>query len=63
VDFITLYSAKTALPTGRLVGWSGIGPSKFHDWKQRYGKVNEHNRLVPRDHWLLEEEKEAIVAY
>ena len=26
--------------------------SKFYDWRERYGKVNEHNRLVPRDHWL-----------
>ena len=29
----------------------------------RYGKVNEHNRLVPRDHWLEAWEREAIVAF
>ena len=23
--------------------WLGFGTSKFHDWKDRYGKVNEHN--------------------
>jgi len=46
-----------------LVRWIGIGASKFHDWKQRYGKVNEHNSLVPRDHWLEAWEKLAIVAF
>ncbi len=31
--------------------------SKFYDWQARYGKVNEHNALVPRDHWLEAWEK------
>jgi transposase InsO family protein len=43
--------------------WLGIGASKFHDWKQRFGKVNEHNAWVPRDHWLTDDEKERIVAF
>ena len=43
--------------------WIGIGPSKFYAWKQRYGKVNEHNAWVPRDHWLETWEKLAIVAF
>jgi transposase InsO family protein len=43
--------------------WIGIGTSKFHDWKRRFGKVNEHNAWVPRDHWLTETEKEAIRAF
>jgi putative transposase len=40
--------------------WIGIGASKFHDWKQRFGQVNEHNAWVPRDHWLTDTEKERI---
>ena len=43
--------------------WVGIGTSKFHDWKQRFGKVNEHNAWVPRDHWLTDDEKERIIAF
>ena len=33
---------------------SGAGSTrgKFYDWRKRYGKVNEHNGLVPRDHWI-----------
>jgi transposase InsO family protein len=37
--------------------------SKFYDWRTRYGKVNEHNRLVPRDHWLEGWEKDVILTF
>jgi len=47
----------------RFIGWMGLSPGKFYDWKKRYGKANEHNAWVPRDHWLLPWEKEAIVAF
>jgi transposase InsO family protein len=42
------------------VRWIGIATSKFHDWKLRFGKVNEHNAWVPRDHWLTDDEKERV---
>jgi len=31
-------------PAKQIVRWIGIAPSKFFDWKKRYGKVNEHGR-------------------
>ena len=63
VDFVTDIKAKTKLSQQRLVGWLGISRSKFYEWKQRYGNVNEHNGLVPRDFWLLPWEREAIIDY
>ena len=36
---------------------------KLYDWRERYGKVNEHNGWVPRDFWLKEWEKQAIVEF
>jgi putative transposase len=51
------------LTARRLLSWIGLGTSKFHDWKHRYGKVNEHNGKVPRDWWLEDWEKQAIVDY
>jgi len=36
---------------------------RFYDWRKRYGKVNEHNGRIPRDHWLLETEIESILAF
>ena len=43
--------------------WIGIATSKWHSWKDRYGKVNEHNAWIPRDHWLQPEEKQAILDF
>lgn len=46
-----------------FLGWLGLGRSKYYDWSERYGKVNEHNKTVPRDHWLQAWEKEKIVNF
>jgi transposase InsO family protein len=63
VDFITALSQKTVLPVRRLLRWAGVRASTFYRWRHRYGKANEHNANVPRDHWLLAAEIEAIIAY
>ncbi len=57
------WSRRTELPSNRLVAWIGIGVSKFHDWKKRYGKINEHNARIPRDWWLDDWEKQAIIDF
>jgi putative transposase len=43
--------------------WIGSATSKWHSWKNRYGKANEHNAWIPRDHWLEEVEKQAIRSF
>lgn len=63
VDFVGRWSQKTEIAIRMLVLWLGISLSKFYDWRKRYGKVNEHNACIPRDHWLDEEEKRAILDY
>jgi putative transposase len=32
VDFVATWSAETALPVRRFVGWLGLGASKYFDW-------------------------------
>jgi putative transposase len=63
VDYVRRWQQRTEMPARRLVAWLGIGPSKFHDWKDRYGKRNEHNGWVPRDWWLEDWEKQAIIRF
>ena len=46
-----------------MIEWLNITRSKYYNWSKRYGKVNEHNSLIPRDHWLTEEEKQAIIDF
>ena len=38
----------------RFIAWLSLASGKFYAWKQRYGKVNEHNGWIPRDFWLME---------
>ncbi|HEX7842173.1 MAG TPA: DDE-type integrase/transposase/recombinase [Kofleriaceae bacterium] len=58
-----VWSDKTEIAADRFVAWIGIARGKFFAWKNRYGKANEHNGHVPRDHWLLDEEKRKIIAF
>jgi hypothetical protein len=47
VDFVRRWSDKTEIGAGRFIGWLDITVSKFYDWRERYGKVNEHNGWFP----------------
>ena len=51
------------IPTGQFIKWLAIGTSKFYNWRQRYGKANEHNGWIPRDFWLEDWEKRAIIDF
>jgi transposase InsO family protein len=63
IDFVQQWSEKTEIAVHLFVLWLGIAISKFYDWRSRYGKVNEHNAWIPRDHWLDSEEKNAIITF
>lgn len=63
MDFVGYWSRRTGLTQLALVGWLGITPSKYFDWKKRYGRVNEHNGQIPRDFWLEDWERTAIVNF
>jgi putative transposase len=63
VDFVRRWSEKTGIGAGRFIKWLGIRASKFYDWRDRYGQVNEHNGWVPRDFWLEQWEKQAIIDF
>jgi len=63
VDCVRRWNERTEIPARKLIGWLGITSSKFHDWRRRYGKVNEHNAWIPRDWWLEDWEKQAIVRF
>ena len=58
VDFAAEWSERTEIPVDRLIARIGIQRGKFYSWKKRYGRVNEHNGRIPRDHWLTPIEPE-----
>jgi putative transposase len=63
VDFVRHWSESSEISYEQLLRWMQLSSRKFRDWRTRYGKANEHNHLVPRDHWLEPWEKEAIVKF
>jgi putative transposase len=63
VDFVHEWVTKGPVSQGQLLKWIGISSSKYHDWERRYGQANQHNASLPRNLWIEEWEKEAIVKY
>lgn len=63
VDFIRDWAEKSGLAIDQLLKWLELSVGKFYQWRQRYGKTNQHNGGVPRDFWLQEWEKQAILGF
>jgi transposase InsO family protein len=63
VDFVKRWAKRTCIAVAHFISWLGLAPSKYYDWQSRYGKANEHNALVPRDFWLEDWEKKAIIDF
>jgi len=63
VDYVRYWSDKTGIKATKMIRWIGIHRSKYYDWLNRYGRVNEHNSWIPRDFWLTSHERQAIIDY
>ena len=63
VDYVRYWSSRTEIKAGKIMNHIGINRSKYYDWRRRYGKTNEHNAWIPRDFYLTDREKRAIIAY
>jgi putative transposase len=63
IDYVRYYSDKTEIAAADFIRRIGIARSKYYDWRKRYGKVNEHNAWIPRDFWLTDFERQAIIDY
>lgn len=53
--------------TGIALSWMlkiiGLPKGKYYNWKKRAGQLNRSNGHVPRDFWLEDWEKKAIIEY
>ncbi len=63
VDCLRYWSPRADSPVTRLLAWLGIPASTYYDWCRRYGQPNAHNAGVPRQFWLLSEERQAILDF
>lgn len=63
VNFITIITKKTEMKIKILLKLIDINSNKYYLWKQKIGMPNNHNGIIPKDNWLLDWEKEAIILY
>jgi hypothetical protein len=63
VAFVEEWSNRTGLPVKRLLKWLGLSSGKYPAWQGRRGTPNRHNGAQPRQVWLLDWEREAIIGF
>lgn len=63
VDYVAYWTERAETPAKRILDWMRVPEGTFYSWRNRYGKVNEHNGWIPRDHWLEDWEKQAILDF
>jgi hypothetical protein len=47
----------------QLLSWAEIPEATLRKWKKCYGKAYENNSWIPRDNWLRDDEKQAIIKF
>jgi transposase InsO family protein len=63
VDYVRRWADKTEITQTQILSWVGLGSTTFSKWSRCYGKAYEHNGWIPRDHWLQDWEKQAILKF
>jgi transposase InsO family protein len=56
-------TVKTHFTRRELITMIGIHSGRYYEWKKRLGTFNRHNGKIPKSHWILPSEKEAIINY
>lgn len=63
IEFIAMIDKKSHYNKKQLLELLNIPKSRYYDWIKRAGQPNQHNGLIPKSHWLLPEEREAMLNY
>ena len=63
VDYVNYWKGRTETPAKQLLSSIGLYESTFYKWCRHYGKAYEHNGAIPRDHWLEDWERTAIINF
>lgn len=63
VHFINHWQGRTGFPRQQFLDWIELPRGRFRDWEKRLNKKDNHNAPLPKAHWILPEEKEAITRF
>jgi len=63
VSKIESWHTLTAIPRNLLLNWAQIRRGTYYDWKNRQGIGNQHSKPPNQSHWILPEEKQAVIQF
>jgi len=63
VDFVRRFSQRTERPVRWVLDRLTLAPAQFYRWIDRYRRGNTPHGPVPRAHWLVPAERDAILRY
>lgn len=63
MDYIEKMSQITEIDKRTIISWVGIQPGKYYDWRKRFRTSNHHNGQIPKSHWILPEEYQALLIF
>jgi transposase InsO family protein len=63
VDYFRYWTNRAETSECELRSWAEIPEATLRKWKKCYGKAYEHNGWIPRDNWLTDDEKQAIIKF
>lgn len=63
LSYIGYWQRRTGIALTTMLIWLELSTGKYYNWKRRKYHKNEHNGHIPKSHWILPWEREAIIAY
>lgn len=63
VKYIDEINYKSEIPKNKIIKMIGIRRGKYYEWSNRMSVANNHNKDIPRSHWLTPTEIAAIQEY
>jgi transposase InsO family protein len=63
VDYVQYWNRRAEVPAKSILRWLGLYQATFYKWTRCYGKAYEHNGAIPRDHWIEDWERDAIIRF
>lgn len=63
LDYISNITYKSDIKINQMINWIGIPKSKYYYWKNNDTVPDKSKATIPKRHWILNWEREAIIEY
>ena len=63
MEYISNITHKTDIKINQMISWIGIPKSRYYYWKDNDTVPDKSKAVIPKRHWILSWEREAIIEY